>query len=245
MGQRLMGHILPAEVACSDAIIEMGSEKSALILIKHCQDMKQQEMRLRLITLLLVLLCTALYIFAICTDLRQHEKSGSTGQGSAVAQSPAYSKQETVCPAATDNPQRNPQRMRIHLRSVAANNSTDRVNIEWKVVFGEKYIAEKRAIVIPETSIYFVYVRIALSCQEKDKTASFTGFHVVLNKWNEGYNKTVAMTQASDGIACTSQAFRNVFVGRLFELLEGDLVSVWIEEGYKLITKASFGAYLA
>lgn len=81
IGQKLMGHTLPAEAACGDTMIDMGPDKSVLILIKHCQDMKQQETRLRLSTLLLLLSCTALFIFAICADLRQHESSESSGQG--------------------------------------------------------------------------------------------------------------------------------------------------------------------
>lgn len=60
-----MKHALPAEGACGDAVMEMGSDKSVLILLKHCQDMKQQETRLRLITLLLVFSCTVLFCFTI------------------------------------------------------------------------------------------------------------------------------------------------------------------------------------
>lgn len=116
--------------------------------------------------------------------------------------------------------------------------------IKWDVMFGEKYSKEKRAIVIPETGFYFVYVRIALSCQDEDEAANFKRFYVELHKWNERYNKTVRLTEAWDGIVCTSEGSRSVFVGQLFDLLKGDHVRVWIGEGYELITKSSFGAYL-
>ena len=81
MGQNLTGHTLPAEAACGNAMMDMGHDESLLILIKHCRDMKQQETRLRLVTLLLVLSCTTLFIFTISADLRQPENSGSSGQG--------------------------------------------------------------------------------------------------------------------------------------------------------------------
>lgn len=111
-------------------------------------------------------------------------------------------------------------------------------------MFGETYSQEKHAIVIPETGFYFVYVRIALNCHGEDGAENFKRFIVQLHNWNEGYNKTMKLTEARDGIACTPQGSRSLFVGQLFDLLEGDHVSVWIGEGYKLITKSSFGAYL-
>ncbi len=125
-----------------------------------------------------------------------------------------------------------------------ADNKSDGLYIKWDVRFGEKYNKEKRAIVIPETGFYFVYVRISLSCQDEDGAANFKRFYVELHKWNEGYNKTVQLAEAWDGIVCTSERFRNVFVGQLFDLLKGDHVRVWIGEGYGLIRKSSFGAYL-
>lgn len=46
-------------------------EESLLILINHCREMKQQEARLRLITLLLLLGCAAAFIFISCADFSQ------------------------------------------------------------------------------------------------------------------------------------------------------------------------------
>lgn len=115
--------------------------------------------------------------------------------------------------------------------------------IKWDIVFGEKYIVpEKRAIVIPQTGFYFVYVRIALRCPAGDE--NFMRFYVELHSWNEGYNKSVSLMEAWDGVVCTPGSNRNVFLGQLFDLLQGDHVSVWIREGYKLIKKSFFGAYL-
>lgn len=76
-----MAHTQPAETACRDSVMNMGPDEPVLILIKHCRDMKQQETRLRLVTLLLLLSCTALFIFITGAGLRQHKNSGSSEQG--------------------------------------------------------------------------------------------------------------------------------------------------------------------
>lgn len=117
---------------------------------------------------------------------------------------------------------------------------SDRQYIRWEVLFGEKYNAERRAIVIPETGVYFVYVKIDLRCHYENQTAEF---YVVLQSWNEGYNKTLSRTHAWEGLECRFGASRTVVVGELLDLLEGDHVSVWIEKGYKLMSKSSFGAF--
>nr|XP_046232013.1 uncharacterized protein LOC124052126 [Scatophagus argus] len=233
---------LPAETALGESMVNMGSDESVLILIKHCQDMKQQETRLRLITLLLLLSCTALVLIFICgTNLRSHENSASSGRQ--LEPSPAYSLQKRVCPADPPNPLANFQRLHIHLRSLYTNETTDGLYIKWNAMFGEKYDQERRAIVIPEGGFYFVYVRFALRCHEQDRTVNTKRFIVELHKWNKGYQKTVILMDAWDGVSCTSEGSRTMFVGQLFDLLEGDHVSVWISEGYKLITRSSFGAY--
>lgn len=118
--------------------------------------------------------------------------------------------------------------------------------IQWHVEFGEKnVVSAKNAIVIPQTGFYFVYLRIALICPSEHGAADFLRFYVELHSWNKGYNKTVKLTEAWDGVSCSPRGVtRNVFLGQLFDLLEGDHVRVWIKEGYKLITKSTFGTYL-
>uniref|UniRef100_A0A4W6EK68 THD domain-containing protein n=1 Tax=Lates calcarifer TaxID=8187 RepID=A0A4W6EK68_LATCA len=126
--------------------------------------------------------------------------------------------------------------------SLPAHNRSDELYLTWDVMFGENYNKEKRAIVIPDIGVYFIYVRLTLKCQDED--AMFKRFYVALHKWNEGYNITQLLTDAWDGIVCTPGGLRSVFVGQLFDLLEGDHVMVWIGKGYELIMKSSFGAYL-
>lgn len=118
--------------------------------------------------------------------------------------------------------------------------NTDGRHIKWKVLFGDN-MAEKHAIEIPETGEYFMYLRVTLTCPTKDTSGKF---YVKLQKWNKGYNMTLPITDAFDHIACTSGESRSLFVGELFDLLAGDHVSVWFVEGYNLIRKSSFGAYL-
>lgn len=76
--QNLMERTLPVESACGHAVMETGLDKSTLILIKHCRDMKQQETCLRLITLLLVLSSTVLFYFASSVILKQNTGPGGT-----------------------------------------------------------------------------------------------------------------------------------------------------------------------
>uniref|UniRef100_A0A3Q3JNI6 THD domain-containing protein n=1 Tax=Monopterus albus TaxID=43700 RepID=A0A3Q3JNI6_MONAL len=130
----------------------------------------------------------------------------------------------------------------VKLRSVATGNTSDGQLIKWDVMFGDNYYynEEKRAILIHENGLYFVYIRITLSCRSEDGPE---GFSVKLQRWNKGYDMIVPLTDAKDGVDCTSQRSRNVFVGQLFDLSEGDHLSVWIDQGYKLIATASAGAF--
>ncbi|XP_036973423.1 uncharacterized protein LOC119030139 [Acanthopagrus latus] len=234
----MTGHSLPAKAACRDSMINMGSDESVLILIKHCQDMKQQETRLRLITFLLLLSCMALVLFMTSANLWQHKNTGSRQQENEVKQSPAYSRQG--CPA--ENLSTDSKRLQIHLRSVPEARVSGALYMTWDAEFGQIYNQEKRAIVIPVKGFYFVYVRIALNCLVEDK--QFKRFFVELQQWNKGYDRNVTLMDALDGIVCAPQGSKTVFLGRLFDLSEGDHLRVLIMEGYELITKSSFGAYL-
>ncbi|KAF1377192.1 hypothetical protein PFLUV_G00198060 [Perca fluviatilis] len=236
MEEKLFGQTLPTESACGDAIIDMDPDKSVLIPIKHCRDMKQQEMRPRLITLLLLLSSMALFIFTICAVLWQRGNSGSSGQNCAVKPSPAYSKQESVYPTA--NPQTNIPKLHVDLTSVPADNKTDGLYLKWRDNFGGQHIKEETAIVIPEDGFYYVYVRIELSCNKGD----FNRFYAELRNWSESYPEARPTMKAWDG--CTSEGDKSVFMGQLFELSKGDNLRVWIELGYELISTSSFGAFL-
>lgn len=115
--------------------------------------------------------------------------------------------------------------------------------MKWKAMFGEGYDDNRSAISIKEVGVYFVYVKFDLICPDEKEPENFNKFIVELHSWNEGYNKSVPLIIASDGITCPSDSFRSVVVEELLELTDGDYVSVWIAEGYNLIKKSSYGAF--
>lgn len=81
MVPRLIRDTRPAGSAAGDSVIAMREDESALILIKHCNDMKQQEARLRLITLLLLLVNMALLLFTNRLSPWHQGSFASAGRG--------------------------------------------------------------------------------------------------------------------------------------------------------------------
>lgn len=239
MVPRLIRDTRPAGSAAGDSVIAMGEDESALILIKHCNDMKQQEARLRLITLLLLLVNMALLLFTNRLSPWHQGSFASAGRGGEVSPSAALLSQEKVCPAdpETSDLPVTFQRWRIHLTSEHVSEKTDGHYLRWDD--GSGYI------VIPQSGFYFVYVRTTLRCHDR-VDLKYTLFKLELHSWNEGYNKTVELAQAWDSVDCGqgSDAPRTVFVGQIFDLLEGDRVSVFIKNGYVLVTESFFGAYV-
>ncbi|XP_047229215.1 uncharacterized protein LOC124872865 [Girardinichthys multiradiatus] len=228
-----------------DVVVGMPSEKPLLILISHCREMKQQEARLRIITLLLLLSCAALFVFTNCTDL--------TRAPMAPVSSSAYSAQQNLCPAGdqstTSTPTTAPSTaspLRIALSSIVESNLIGRPYMNWTVEFGGDdgtYNSDSRAIVIPVTGHYFVYMRFLLHLCETVENEDLKNFRVKLQKWNEGYQQIVDLTEARDSGKCSEERSRTVFMGQLFDLLKGDHLKVLIYEGYELIHKSSFGAF--
>ncbi|KAL4005140.1 hypothetical protein ACER0C_004853 [Sarotherodon galilaeus] len=244
MGQRVMGPTVPAGAACGDALISVTPDESVLILINHCRDMKRQEARLRLITLLLLLGCAALFVYSTCANLGQHGKSSR--HGSAEDQTPAYSKQERGCPEAphAETVQRKAETEKIHLQSTGKTNGS---YITWTPMLGKmNYDKEKNAIVIPTTGIYFIYLRFTLSCDDDVEKAEFRKFHIQLQRWSEAYGKVTTELDAWESVKCQKESkdYQTLFVGQLFDRLEGEFLSVKVIDGYNLIKTSFFGAFL-
>ncbi|XP_075884676.1 uncharacterized protein LOC142889882 [Nelusetta ayraudi] len=237
---RLIRDTRPAGSAAGDSVIDMREDESALILIKHCNDMKQQEARLRLITLLLLLVNMALLLFTNRLHPWHQGNFASAGRGGEVSPSAALLSQEKVCPAdpETSDLPVTFQRWRIHLTHEPPSNESDRQYLRWN--------AGIEHFVIPQSGFYFVYVRTTLRCHNSVNAAEYALFKLELHSWNEGYNETQVLAQAWDSVACAqgSDASTNVFVGQIFDLLEGDHVSVFIKHGYNLVTESFFGAYV-
>lgn len=89
---------------------------------------------------------------------------------------------------------------------------------------------------VPETGVYFVYVRFILGCYESN-----TNFRIKLERWNEGYTEYPNLMTAKWSLTCSSS--HNVFIGELFELIKGDQLKVKVEEGCDVILESTFGAF--
>lgn len=80
MGQKVLGFTTAVGPTCGDAMMGVSRDEPALILIDHCRDMKKQEARLRLVTLLLLLGCAALFVYSTWAGSRQPDQPGPRGQ---------------------------------------------------------------------------------------------------------------------------------------------------------------------
>ncbi|XP_017297659.1 uncharacterized protein LOC108251756 [Kryptolebias marmoratus] len=217
-------------------VVGMNSDESVLLLIKHCRDMKQQEVLLRTVTLLLLLSCTAVFLFTSWAAFRPCTES-------AAEQKVAYLKEEKLCPAEKSGNERG------HLHNIQLSGNLDTLadgsysswNSETDIGDKRLYNRDNHSIVIPVEGTYFVSLRFTLSCPAAEP---YQLFHVKLQRLPEGYNMYVNLTEVWDGLDCELQQFRTVFVGQLFKLHKGDRLSVWMEKGSKLIYKSWLGLSL-
>ncbi|XP_035039714.1 uncharacterized protein LOC118125360 [Hippoglossus stenolepis] len=235
--------VLPAEASCGEQEMGIGSDEPVCILIEHCRDMKQQETRLRLITLLLFLCCSALYIFTICAELRKREQQSSGEQRAAAPLQ--QSLHAAVNQSLVNVPSAEKKRFNIQLSCIFEKTKTEGKQLLWVPNFSSdnQDNNKTKAIVIPEDGVYFIYIGTSLSCRNDLGAASFNEFHLRLSRWSQSYIKHTTLAESQDGLMCPPVGFRSVYVGQLFDLSEGDHVSVWIEAGYELIEKSTFGAY--
>lgn len=127
--------------------------------------------------------------------------------------------------------------------------STGKANgsyITWAPILGKmNYNKEKNAIVIPTTGIYFIYLRFTLSCNDDDvKGSEFQKFHIQLHRWSEAYGKVTTELDAWESVKCQTKDYQTLFVGQLFDRLDGEFLSVKVIDGYNLIKTSFFGAFL-
>lgn len=116
------------------------------------------------------------------------------------------------------------------------NGSHDCKHLEWYPHFNSSITYENSSIMVPETGVYFVYVRFILGCYESN-----TNFRIKLERWNEGYTEYPNLMTAKWSLTCSSS--HNVFIGELFELIKGDQLKVKVEEGCDVILESTFGAF--
>lgn len=126
--------------------------------------------------------------------------------------------------------------------------STGKANgsyITWAPILGKmNYNKEKNAIVIPTTGIYFIYLRFTLSCNDDVKGFEFQKFHIQLHRWSEAYGKVTTELDAWESVKCQTKDYQTLFVGQLFDRLDGEFLSVKVIDGYNLIKTSFFGAFL-
>uniref|UniRef100_A0A3B3HYI4 THD domain-containing protein n=1 Tax=Oryzias latipes TaxID=8090 RepID=A0A3B3HYI4_ORYLA len=108
------------------------------------------------------------------------------------------------------------------------------LHLEWYPHFNSSITYENSSIMVPETGVYFVYVRFILGCYESN-----TNFRIKLERWNEGYTEYPNLMTAKWSLTCSSS--HNVFIGELFELIKGDQLKVKVEEGCDVILESTFG----
>lgn len=119
--------------------------------------------------------------------------------------------------------------------------------LSWATDSVRWYSEARRALVVPATGFYFVYARTTLRCLDLDMDEmEAVLFKLELHSWNRSYNRSLSLADTWDEADCShgSGASRTVFLGQIFDLLEGDHISVMVRQGHDLVTKAFFGAYI-
>ncbi|XP_012708984.2 uncharacterized protein LOC105918448 [Fundulus heteroclitus] len=106
---------------------------------------------------------------------------------------------------------------------------------------GGAYDNVSRSIVIPATGQYFVYMRFMLYPCDMKPNKNPEAFEVELKQSIRGYDKDQILIDIRES---DDWHDKNVYVGQLFRLHEGDKLRVFLEAGYKLIRRSSFGAFL-
>ncbi|RVE65381.1 hypothetical protein OJAV_G00116060 [Oryzias javanicus] len=207
-------------MGCTDKDMEMCTEESVVLLVKQCRDMRRQEMLFRGATLLLLCFGTALIL-----------NSSSFGFGRFTQPNKIESTAEERIPDAGSDCS---GKMHIHLTQ----ETIYRDNITWQLAFNACLTFENSSIMIPQSGVYFVYVRFTLTCEHGS-----TLFSMKVTRWSESYPATTKLMHAQSDLNCTNNYFQTVYAGELLELSQGDQLKVNITQGYDLINESNFGAF--
>ncbi|XP_029565981.1 lymphotoxin-alpha [Salmo trutta] len=227
-----------------DTVISMAQQESVVLLLKHCQEMKRQESRLRLVTLFLVLGCAAVFVFTQRVNRDCNEKHSLK---------PAeYSRQQAI--------DRQGQNLKpnAHLTTSSRCNSVPEDYIQWEheaigLVHMQNftYDEKKHALVVPQGGRYFVYVGVNFRMPDKDKVSGEIHFlSLKVLKFSNSYQYNCPIMEVKDSIPGNRRGTRTVYTGQVVALEEGDLLRVSInEDNYELIdcsteTTMYIGAFL-
>ncbi|XP_029499884.1 tumor necrosis factor ligand superfamily member 15 [Oncorhynchus nerka] len=227
-----------------DTLISMAQQESVVLLLKHCQEMKRQESRLRLVTLVLVLGCAAVLVFMQRVNRDCNEKDSFKHA--------EYSRQQAI--------DRQGQNLKpnAHLTTSSRCNSVPEDYIQWEhkktgLVHMQNftYDEKKYALVVPQGGQYFVYVGVNFRMPHKDKVSGEIHFlSLKVLKFSNRYPDNCSIMEVKDSIPDNRRGARTVYTGQVVALEEGDLLRVSInEDNYELIdcsaeTTMYFGAFL-
>ncbi|XP_015229039.1 PREDICTED: uncharacterized protein LOC107083950 [Cyprinodon variegatus] len=261
----VMGHSESKEL-----VVEMNSEDPLLLIINHCREMKQQEARLRIVTLLLLLGCSALTVFT-CLEFSYRKAPADSASESALAaqkaecpSGPSTAGPSTAGPSTAGPSTAGPSTAGPSTAgpSTAGPSTPSPLRIDLRLHFSEipgpvlewepgetinninDYNSDSRAIVIPAPGYYFVYFRFLLACEEKKEEEVMEFFHVKLLSSNKGYGEEeIPLMEVKESMSSSEDRRRTASVGQLFHLSEGDHLKVFVLKGLKLLVKGSFGAF--
>uniref|UniRef100_A0A8C7I557 THD domain-containing protein n=1 Tax=Oncorhynchus kisutch TaxID=8019 RepID=A0A8C7I557_ONCKI len=230
-----------------DTLISMAQQESVVLLLKHCQEMKRQESRLRLVTLFLVLgLCTL-----SCGNIVQGQPPGMLAFCVLNIKWIYFQNHDRLY--ISSDP--------LHLLLPPASsrcNSVPEDYIQWEhqetgLVHMQHftYDEKKHALVVPQGGRYFVYVGVNFRMPHKDKVSGEIHFlSLKVLKFSNRYPDDCPIMEVKDSIPDNRRGARTVYTGQVVALEEGDLLRVSInEDNYELIdcsaeTTMYIGAFL-
>ncbi|XP_010899432.2 tumor necrosis factor ligand superfamily member 15 [Esox lucius] len=223
-----------------DTVIPMDQQTSVIILLKHFQEMKRQENRLRLLMFSLILSFAS--VFLITHHVIKYSIEKATLKPTEFARQQAKDPEQHLM-------SQNQSKPSIHL-TTPSNCSVPTEFMKWEAHKGSvhqqgfTYNETSRSVVVPEEGKYFVYV--GMNFRNHLKESKMIVLKVI--KYSLSYKDWVEVLEVKDSIPAENR--RTVYTGQVLSLMEGDLLRVWLDnKNYELIDCTTertmyFGAFL-
>ncbi|KAI1900667.1 hypothetical protein AGOR_G00052270 [Albula goreensis] len=217
--------------------VQIEPDRSVLILIEHCNEMKRQERYSRTITGFLFLGFTALFFFythsRISSECKHSIKDSEYGTG-------AYQRQIGTRPNA-------------HL--TAPETSIHNVTtLEWESKNGDAFLQDfdygNNALIVPKDGRYSVYLQLTYRMTEK--FVCIPGNLIQLTqevyRLSDSYPVETLLMVASDTVNCSEKKWRrSIYTSGVFQLEKGD--RLFVKAGNAVLIdynekRMFFGAFL-
>ncbi|XP_036383868.1 lymphotoxin-alpha-like [Megalops cyprinoides] len=213
---------------------EAERDKSVLILINHCKEMRRQERNSRIVTGLLLLGVAALFIF-----FQTRKDSSSDREHAAKYEDPiAY------------QPGANPS---AHL-TAPSQYPCKSDYLAWEAKNGEahlhNFVYANNSLIVSQAGRYHVYLQITYRMIESKacKPGSMLLLHQAVYRKSESYPKDITIMETSDSVNCNEHKWwKSVFSSAVFLLEKDDQLKVKAEHPDMIHwqeTNVFFGAYL-